>query len=104
MDVWEEHPELHHYTSTQGLEGILRSQRLWAKHHADLNDTTEVVLFREALVQEMVPFSISQIRNFANQRFSNRRQIRKTGSIPLIAREDTNAFIDAFYNTTFRTE
>jgi hypothetical protein len=45
------HPELHHYTTFAGLEGIVRSSTVWASHFSDLNDATEVILFREPLVR-----------------------------------------------------
>ena len=45
------HPELHHYTTFPGLEGIIRSNSLWAFHFSDLNDRTEVTLFQEPLLR-----------------------------------------------------
>jgi hypothetical protein len=39
--VSEEHSELYHYTTAIGLEGIVRSQRLWATHIGYLNDAEE---------------------------------------------------------------
>lgn len=39
--VSDEHSELYHYTTGAGLEGILRSQVLWATHIAYLNDAEE---------------------------------------------------------------
>ena len=34
--------ELFHYTNVDGLEGILKSQNLWATHFRFLNDPTEL--------------------------------------------------------------
>jgi len=45
------HPELHHYTSFSGLSGILQSNTIWATHFSALNDTTEVTLLRDPLIQ-----------------------------------------------------
>ncbi len=39
--VSEEHEELYHYTTAIGLEGILRTQQLWATHMSYLNDAEE---------------------------------------------------------------
>ncbi len=39
--VSEEHEELYHYTTAVGLEGILRTQQLWATNMAYLNDAEE---------------------------------------------------------------
>lgn len=37
----ESHPELHHYTSFEGLKGIFETRTLWATHYLYLNDSTE---------------------------------------------------------------
>jgi hypothetical protein len=49
QEIWDAYPELFHYTSPAGLEGILRTQTLWATHAAFLNDVTELGLFRKRL-------------------------------------------------------
>lgn len=49
----EEHPQLFHYTSAAGLDGILRTQTLWASHYAYLNDATEVKHFLENRLPEI---------------------------------------------------
>jgi hypothetical protein len=36
------HPELHHYTTLNGLKGIFESRTLLATHYSCLNDTTEM--------------------------------------------------------------
>jgi hypothetical protein len=41
----EEHPELMHYTTADGLWGIVTSKTLWASHSGFLNDSEEVVGF-----------------------------------------------------------
>jgi hypothetical protein len=48
-DIWDAYPELIHYTGPNGLDGILRTQTLWATHAAFLNDATELGLFRKRL-------------------------------------------------------
>jgi hypothetical protein len=45
------HPELHHYTTLQGLAGIRRSRTLWATNYHDLNDTKEIIQLRDPLVE-----------------------------------------------------
>lgn len=37
--VYEEHPELMHYTTAEGLKGIVTSKILWATHAGFLNDS-----------------------------------------------------------------
>src|SRR4051812_14391758 len=43
--ISEAHDELYHYTTAQGLEGVLRSQQLWGTHVGYLNDAEEHVGF-----------------------------------------------------------
>lgn len=49
----EDHPQLFHYTSALGLEGILRSQTLRATHYAHLNDTEEIRHFLKNKLPEV---------------------------------------------------
>jgi len=48
---------LYHYTSAQGLEGIVRTQSLWATDTAFLNDTTEIRYAAEPLIKRMAEHS-----------------------------------------------
>lgn len=43
--VHAEHPELMHYTTVDGLKGIVASKTLWATHAGYLNDSEEVIGF-----------------------------------------------------------
>ena len=45
----EEHPELFHYTSAADLQGLLRSQTLWATHAEYLNDAAEIESVRASI-------------------------------------------------------
>lgn len=47
VKVSEEHKKLYHYTSAKGLDGILKSQSLWATQYIYLNDEKEIKLFIE---------------------------------------------------------
>src|ERR1700723_3779531 len=51
--IAEEHPELFHYTSAGGLEGILKTQTLWATNALFLNDRWEITAF-EMLLPELL--------------------------------------------------
>ena len=43
--VADEHPDLYHYTTAEGLKGIISSQQLWATHIEYLNDVEEHIGF-----------------------------------------------------------
>jgi hypothetical protein len=49
------HPELFHYTTLSGLDGIIRSQTIWATHASYLNDANEIRMFETRLVDILTP-------------------------------------------------
>jgi hypothetical protein len=49
MSVSREYPELYHYTTAAGLNGIIADDCIWATHYKFLNDTMEVDRFRKEL-------------------------------------------------------
>lgn len=66
--VHEIHPELFHYTSAGGLEGILRSQCLWSTHFQHLNDAGELRHFSERLPSLLKDARIAVAEEFARDR------------------------------------
>jgi Protein of unknown function (DUF2971) len=53
--IANEHPELFHYTTAAGLEGILKTQTLWATHAMFLNDPSEIIAFGARLPEFLRP-------------------------------------------------
>jgi hypothetical protein len=43
------HPELHHYTTFQGLKGIVETNTIWATHYCDLNDLKHPLIFSDVI-------------------------------------------------------
>ena len=52
--VEEQYPELLHYTTAAGLNGILRSGSLWASHASFLNDAEEITHYFDERLPEIV--------------------------------------------------
>ena len=46
-ELQAKHPQLYHYTSKRGLEGILSTNTVWAINYRDLNDSSEVTHIKE---------------------------------------------------------
>lgn len=65
--VVEEHQRLYHYTTAIGLDGILKSQQLWATHISYLNDYEEHTGFFDRrlplLLKEPVQSALTEIGN-----------------------------------------
>ena len=55
-------PELHHYTTFAGLEGIFSSNSLWATSYHFLNDFTEVTYIEKYLEDALAPLLDKYIR------------------------------------------
>lgn len=48
------HDELYHYTTADGLSGILESKSLWATHASFVNDEEEIVGFYDLVLPEIL--------------------------------------------------
>ena len=58
--VSDKYKELYHYTSAEGLQGIIQSQQLWATHIHYLNDHKEFNKFFEVPLFELMRSSIDE--------------------------------------------
>ena len=61
--VSEVHEEIYHYTSALGVDGILRSQQLWATHMAYLNDAEEHTGFFDRRLPNLLDAPIREAVN-----------------------------------------
>ena len=66
-EVYQDHPELHHYTNWGGLSGILTSGELHATRYDRLNDFTEVNHFKDVLISALREKYKAIIINFGRQ-------------------------------------
>ena len=80
-DLPKSHPELFHYTTLNGLRGILENGSLWATHYSHLNDSTEIDFVQAALVQPIADRLLDIIKQAQNKKFSIRRNIQKLGGL-----------------------
>jgi hypothetical protein len=95
------HPELHHYTTLPGLEGIIRSNSLWAFHFSDLNDRTEVTLFREPLLRAVTESFADVIKTKELASLYIQQAIRANGGIESFAERVAKDFVEGLYRVTF---
>jgi hypothetical protein len=79
-------PELHHYTTWDGLHGIISSQTLWATDYRYLNDSTEVSHFKSYFQRSLRNHLKSCLDTLSSQSEQKRRQLNQQGgSISLAA-------------------
>jgi hypothetical protein len=91
---------LYHYTTWDGLLGILRSKKMWATHYKFLNDYTEITLFRDRLVNLILPHVKDVYDELIKHSPHAKRKIDEEGGLNQVVRHDTEAFVDAQYHAT----
>ncbi len=69
------YPKLYHYTNQKGLEGILKSQSLWATHYKNLNDGTELKIFDNTIKK---PLSEKFEKVFREAQNLHNRKVKKS--------------------------
>ena len=94
--IEEAHPELFHYTSAEGLKGILRSQSLWGTHWQHLNDAGELQHFGEKLPSLLKPGRIALVEKLAHTNDDFKKLADLPGGIENIVDEDVQAMAKAF--------
>jgi hypothetical protein len=99
-DFASSHPELHHYTNFPGLEGIHKSQTLWAINYRHLNDTKEVKVLEKPLIEALTKrfSSLLEDRQRGSPQF--RQAIEETGGrIAEIAADQATRVVQGFYDS-----
>lgn len=93
----EVYKKLYHYTTWEGLQGILETQTLWATNSKFLNDHSEIVLFRDKLISLIHPHVRKAFEILIKQSSHNEQKINNEGGIIQVAQHDTEAVVDALY-------
>lgn len=96
-----DYPTLYHYTSEDGLRGIVGEQVIWATHYQFLNDTNEVFEMRDPLVAHILPTLEKAILDQIRSSLKAKRIAKKQGGVKNIAREIAARIVDPFYKVTF---
>lgn len=98
----EEHPELFHYTSAAGLQGILRSQTLWATHAEYLNDSAEMRAFAPRLPDILRPVVMKGIVNLLKIP-ANQTVVQEAGGEAAAIEQIVQGIATGMYNTLLGT-
>jgi hypothetical protein len=94
--IEEAHPELLHYTSAKGLEGILRSQSLWGTHWQYLNDAGELRHFSEKLPSLLKAGRIALAEKLARTNDNFKKCADSLGGIEKIVDEEVQGLVEVF--------
>jgi len=95
----EVYKKLYHYTTWEGLKGILQTQSLWATHYKFLNDYSELTLIKKELVPLLYPIVLEGYKQLIKHKPSEKGKIQKQGGLEHCAQHDVEAFVEAEYRT-----
>jgi hypothetical protein len=98
--VSEVYERLYHYTTWDGLIGILQTKILWATHYKFLNDYSEIVLFRDKLISLILPHVREAYEELIRQSPQIEQEINQVGGLGQVIQHDTEVFVDAQYGVT----
>jgi hypothetical protein len=104
LDVLHQHPELHHYTTSAGLQGILATNTIWATHFSDLNDASELTLIRTPLEAALATRLHGLIRSRCRQSLRARRAVEIAGGLHRASRDSATRMVALLYASTFTEE
>jgi hypothetical protein len=90
-------PELHHYTNRSGLEGICKTNSLWATHFSNLSDSSEIVWLKKPLEVALATHFEPQIMQRKGESFLVRDYVTKEGGADVVARNLAHSSVEAFY-------
>ncbi len=93
----EVYKKLYHYTTWEGLKGILQTQSLWATNYKFLNDYSELVLFRDKLVSWIYPAVLEGYKKLIAHKPFLKGKIQKKGGLERIVQHDAEVLIDSQY-------
>lgn len=96
----EVYSKLYHYTNWEGLQGILKSQSLWATNYQYLNDYTEITLFEEKLIDQAHPHVKQAYEKIIEENPQIKREIIAYGGLEKIIEHDVKGLVKSLYRAT----
>ncbi len=95
--IAQDHPELFHYTGIAGLEGIVRTQTLWATHAAFLNDALEIRAFAARLPSLLRASVEDGMSALIRAHPANQSIVDEVGGLPKAAEQAATAVTEGMY-------
>lgn len=103
-DCSHAHPLLYHYTSEEGLRGIIESNALWATYFADLNDSQEIMELRKPLIAELTDAFVPLVKEIRKRGLRENALVSKFGGNIRTAGQIAKDWVDALYTSTFEVD
>lgn len=96
--LWNKHPELFHYTTENGLFGILESQCLRATHWRHLNDKEEIRQFQGLLPDLLCPVFRRQYDELVETNVPLQILRKHGANLESVHREDAETMAKSMYS------
>ena len=96
-EVSKEYKKLYHYTTLEGLLGIINTQTLWATHGRFLNDSSELVLFKDKLIDLRVPIEKEKLKRLCEQNEDAQKFIDQNGGLDQFSRKCAEVKVETAY-------
>lgn len=90
---------LWHYTTAEGLKGILSDKTLWATDYRFLNDSLELIYSKKILHQTLLPKIISTIEDKYREDPNIKKVVEYNGGIQKIANIEVDDTTDILFNS-----
>jgi len=102
MKISELHSQLYHYTTLQGLLGIINEKCIWATHYKFLNDYSEIKRFKSKLIETLYPFILDQYREFSRKLPQAEIDKLANGGLDAYTKRDSEWYIESCYNSLYK--
>ncbi|EKD29046.1 MAG: hypothetical protein ACD_79C00102G0003 [uncultured bacterium] len=89
---------LWHYTTLEGLKGILENQNIWATDYRFLNDSTELHTAKEIFIRNLIPDIKEMILDDCSVNKENENIVKTHGGIDNLSRLDAQNVLQVFYD------
>lgn len=92
-------PELWHYTTLEGLKGILLSHNFWATDYRYLNDSSEIIHSKSIVQKEVLPRVVQTIEQECQKNDEAKKFTDGYGGIDQLAKIETAETIEILYKS-----
>ena len=93
----EVYKKLYHYTTWDGLQGIIENQTLWATNYKSLNDYSEIILFKDKLISLVYSYVLCGFKNLIKDRPNVMQKIKKEGGLQKVVQHDAKGLVESQY-------
>lgn len=102
--IYEEAPELYHYTNRTGLIGILDTNTLWATRYDLLNDSREIDHLRLQLIQAVTVNVEERLHKLTLIKSDISNAIRREGGPKRFSKKIAPEYVKSIYDTTYNVK